>query len=175
MTIRKFCKTLAVVLTGVLMMAFLGGCGSSDKLSGEWVGSGRYNQTDFDCFYTLKVEKNGNGNGYTVTQTRSYWKTKENISDGSVSYNWNEEKTQPMAGSAKDNSLRFTLPGNTQNSSMITFIEKDGTLQYTTGSNTVTLHKEKDIKGELEKFKSSQKEKLTSDLTKIGRRFTFNE
>lgn len=37
MTIRKFCKSLVVILAGVLMMAFLGGCGSSDKLSGEWV------------------------------------------------------------------------------------------------------------------------------------------
>lgn len=171
MTIRKFCKSLVVIL----MMAFLGGCGSSDKLSGEWVGSGRYNQTDFDCFYTLKVEKNGSGNGYTVMQTRSYWDSKEKISDGSVSYSWKDEKTPAMAGSAKDNSLRFTIPGNTQNSSMITFIEKDGSLQYATGDATITLHKAKDTKDELEKFKSSQKEELTAKLTKIGRRFSFNE
>lgn len=59
MILRKFFKSFAVILAGVLMMAFLGGCGNSDKLSGEWVGSGRYNQTDFDCLYTLKVEKNG--------------------------------------------------------------------------------------------------------------------
>ncbi len=42
MTIRKFCKGLAVLLAGVLMMAFLGGCGSSEKFAGHWIGVAKH-------------------------------------------------------------------------------------------------------------------------------------
>lgn len=47
----RFMKLAVVVAVTVLAMAVLSGCGSSDKFAGEWTGSGRYKQTDFDCFY----------------------------------------------------------------------------------------------------------------------------
>ena len=59
----RFMKLAVVVAVSLLAMAVLGGCSSSDKFAGEWTGTGRYNQTDFDCFYDLKIEKDGNGNG----------------------------------------------------------------------------------------------------------------
>lgn len=173
MTIRKFMKTLALMLVGVLTLALLGGCGgTSEKFAGTWVGSGRYNQTDFDCFYTLQIDKNGKG--YTINETRSYWDEKSYPGEP-VHYTWTDKKTPQVIGNVKDNSIRFTPPGMMENSFMVTFIEKDGTLQYNTGDATITLHKTKDVSGELAKFKDSQKEDFTAKLNKIGRKFSFNQ
>ena len=50
-------KLAVVMAVTILAAVFISGCGSSDKFAGEWTGTGRYNQTDFDCFYDLKIEK----------------------------------------------------------------------------------------------------------------------
>lgn len=60
MTLSKFFKSLAVILAGVLMMAFLGGCGNSEKFAGHWIGYGKDGYPkETDCIYDVTIEKNG--------------------------------------------------------------------------------------------------------------------
>ena len=162
---------LAVVLAvSVLVMALIGGCGSSDKFAGEWTGTGRYNQTDFDCFYDLKIEKDGNGNGYTIEQTRSYWNAKESISGSSASYSWKNEKEKLTANLQNDT---LEISGNNQAS--LTYNADKEELQYKTGDTIVTLQKSKDAAGDLDSFKNRQKEELLDKLNKEGKNFSFTD
>ena len=158
----RFMKLAVVVAVSLLAMAVLGGCGSSDKFAGEWTGTGRYNQTDF--------EKDGNGNGYTIEQTRSYWNAKESISGSSASYSWQNE-TEKLTANLQNEVLEIS--GNTQAS--LTYNEEKEELQYKTGDSIITLQKSKDAAGDLDSFKNRQKEELLDKLNKLGRNFSFTD
>lgn len=166
----RFMKLAVVVAVTVLAMAVLSGCGSSDKFAGEWTGSGRYKQTDFDCFYDLKIEKDGNGNGYTIDQTRSYWNAKESISGSSASYSW-QNKTEKLTANLQNNTLEIS--GSDKAS--LTYNEEKEELQYKTGDSIITLQKSKDAAGDLDSFKNRQKEELIDKLNKLGRNFSFTD
>ena len=166
----RFMKLAVVVAVSLLAMAVLGGCGSSDKFDGERPDTGRYNQTDFDCFYDLKIEKDGNGNGYTIEQTRSYWNAKESISGSSASYSWHNE-TEKLTGNLQNEVLEIS--GNTQ--AALNYNEEKEELQYMTGDSIITLQKSKDAAGDLDSFKNRQKEDLMVKLNKEVINFSFTE
>lgn len=170
MRFSRFMKLAVVMAVTILAAVFISGCGSSDKFAGEWTGTGRYNQTDFDCFYDLKIEKDGNSNGYTIEQTRSYWNAKESISGSSASYSWKNE-TEKLTGSLQNDVLE--IAGNSQSS--LTYNADKEELQYKTGDTIVTLQKSKDAAGDLDSFKNRKKEELLDKLNKMGRNFSFTD
>lgn len=189
MTLRKFFKNFAVILAGVLMMAFLGGCGSSEKFAGTWIGTGQYKAAGpgNTCFYTIKIDKNGKG--YNIQETLSQWEADKDIRIAfhtdrndekmykNIDYNWKNQQSQPMVATVKDNSLLFTPAGTTTNSAMMTYIEKDGTLQYNTGDATITLHKAKDdkeVQEAMEKYKNEQKDILDKEAEKKADTHSFH-
>lgn len=168
--LSRFMKLALVVALTVLAAALIGGCGSSDKFAGEWTGTGRYDLTDFDCFYDLKIEKDGNGNGYTIERTRSYWNAKESISGSSASYSWKNETDKLTASLQND-----TLEISGIDKSSLTYNKDKEELQYKTGDSIITLQKSKDAAGDLDSFKNRQKEELLDKLNKMGRSFSFTE
>ena len=160
MRFSRFMKLAVVMAVTILAAVFISGCGSSDKFAGEWTGTGRYNQ----------IEKDGNSNGYTIEQTRSYWNAKESISGSSASYSWKNE-TEKLTGSLQNDVLE--IAGNSQSS--LTYNADKEELQYKTGDTIVTLHKSKDAAGDLDSFKNRQKEELLDKLNKMGRNFSFTD
>lgn len=171
MTIRKFCKGLAVILTGVLMMAFLGGCGSSEKFAGHWIGYGKDGYPkETDCIYDVTIEKNGKG--YIVNMDESRWKLeqapgstwKDVMNNTNEQYVWTTKKNDNLAASAKENTLSTT----TESPIRLTYMEKDDTLQLVYSDSLhmqpikVTLHKAKD--GETDEFKNKSKDDLTKAM-----------
>lgn len=86
----------------------------------------------------MKIEKDGNGNGYTIDQTRSYWNAKESISGSSASYSWQNE-TEKLTANLQNNTLEIS--GSDKAS--LTYNEEKEELQYKTGDSIITCRRVK--------------------------------
>lgn len=171
MTIQKFLKTLALMLVGVLTLALLGGCGSSEKFAGHWIGYGKDGYPiETDCIYDVTIEKNGKG--YIVNVDESRWRLEQApgstwedaMKDRNMQYVWKTKKKDNMTASVKEN----TLSTADQIPIRITYMEKDGTLLLTYEDDhhmqpiKITLQKAKD--GDVENFKNKSKDDLTKEM-----------
>lgn len=179
MTIRKFCKTLAVVLTGVLMMAFLGGCGSSDKFAGHWIGYGKTGYPEADCIYDITIEKNGDKNSYLVNITEAHWKTYSTsfvVGKDTYKSEWKVDTNNNITAIAKDDKLTMQGPG----SPFFTYIDKDKSLQLSF-VNEWKMGQQEQInlqpakENELQDFKDKMKAELQKKFEEQKSQVTFKD
>ena len=144
---KKNISLMAMVSLLIVTVLSFAGCGSSEKFAGDWVGEVVYNNNFYHYDYnkleveTLHIEKNGSGNGYSITVHDYLWGVKDKAKE--------KPALKMVATNPKDSNMLHVA----QQPMTFTYNEKDGKLHLTGNDGGEAVYvKMKDEKA-LEAFK----------------------
>lgn len=183
-SLSKLMKLVVVMMVSIFTVAFLSGCGSTpDKFAGHWIGYGTADYPLTDCIYDVNIEKNGNGQGYLVNVSKSYWQTLPTSNWAhfkgrlkQYKYKWEEHKEDNITAVSKDNILTMQGPG----SPFFTYLEKDNTLQFTFNNQEKMGAQERIVlhpatENEAQEFKDKKKAELQQKIDPNTAEISFTD